>query len=153
MTDCEPAALRYHRSRFSARLPMDRLYSRSHYWLSRQDDGTWRIGLTRFAKRLLGDIVEYEFTVQIDDAIETGQEIGWIEAFKAVSDIYSVAEGRFLGANVRLRDDPALVDSDPHGEGWLYAVDGEPDGLCVDAAGYASLLDEQIDKMLGETPA
>ncbi|QNN25459.1 glycine cleavage system protein H [Planctomycetales bacterium ZRK34] len=151
MTDCEPDQLRYHRSRFSARLPLDRLYSRSHYWLSRQPDGTWRIGLTRFAKRMLGDIVEFEFTIQPDAPVQCGQEIGWIEAFKAVSDIFCVAEGRFLGVNQQLADDPALIDSDPHGDGWLYTVDGQPDPQCVDAQGYTQLLDAHIDKMLGET--
>jgi len=129
------------------------MYSPSHYWLAQQADGAWRIGLTRFAKRMLGDIVEYEFSVRADDTVQPGQEIGWVEAFKAVSDIYCVAAGTFLGPNPRLEDDPALIDSDPHGAGWLYAVDGEPDSRCTDAHGYAKLLDGQIDKMLGEMPS
>ena len=150
MHECQPEELRYKRSRFTARLPMDRLYSPSHYWLKQQPDGQWRIGFTRFAKRMLGDIVEFQFEAKAGDAVAIGQPVGWVEAFKAVSDIYCVVSGTFDGGNPALNDDPTLIDEDPHGKGWLYAARGEPDPRTVDAAGYAALLDAHIDKMLGE---
>lgn len=142
--------LRYTRSRFNARLPLDRRYAPSHYWLREVEPGRWRIGLTRFAVRMLGDIVEFGFESKPGAAVACGEIVGWIEAFKAVSDVYCVANGTFAGHNAALDADPSLIDHDAHGAGWLYEVRGEPDKDCVDAAGYAAILDAHIDKMLGD---
>lgn len=146
----ESDTLRYTRSRFNARLPHNRLYSPSHYWLRETQPGRWQIGLTRFAVRMLGDIVEFGFEAKPGTAVKPGQIVGWIEAFKAVSDVYCVATGAFIGHNAALDDDPSLIDHDAHGKGWLYEVTGTPDGDCVDAQGYAAILDGHIDKMLGD---
>jgi len=148
LTDSTPT-LRYQRSRFTARLPMDRLYTPSHFWVQQRDAGLWHVGFTRFAKRMLGEIVEFDFEVEPNAKIELGQIIGWVEAFKAVSDLYCVVRGRFDQGNAALLADPAGIDRDPHGEGWLYRVEGAPDPEAVDAEGYAKMLDAQIDKMLG----
>jgi glycine cleavage system H protein len=150
MSECRPEELRYHRSRFTARLPLDRLYSPSHYWIKDAGDGTHRVGFTRFAKRMLGDIVEFNFDLEPGDAIAVGQTIGYVEAFKAVSDIFAIASGSFGGHNRALDDDLTLIDHDPHGAGWLYQITGEPDPACIDAHGYAALLNEHIDRLLGE---
>ena len=140
--------LAYKRARFATRLPKDRFYTRSHYWLREIGPGSWRIGFTKFATRMLGDIVEYQFEVKAGDRVEMGQKIGWIEGFKAVSEIYSVAEGDFGGSNAELGRDITLIESDPYGSGWLYQMNGRPEPESVDAAGYASVLDATIDKML-----
>jgi glycine cleavage system H protein len=141
-------SLAYKRARFGTRLPVDRVYTRSHYWLLQAEPGLWRVGLTKFATRMLGDIVEYQFEVQSNDSVEVGQKLGWIEGFKAVSDIYSVAEGGFSGDNPALRDDITLLESDPYEGGWLYAVNGRPEPEGVDVSGYATILDATIDRML-----
>ena len=140
--------LAYKRARFGTRLPTDRVYTRSHYWLIEAEPGLWRVGFTKFATRMLGDIVEYQFEVASGGYVGTGQKIGWIEGFKAVSEIYSVAEGAFSGENPELREDITLLESDPYERGWLYAVSGRPDLNGVDANGYATILDATIDKML-----
>lgn len=142
--------LKYKRSRFTARLPMDRLYTASHFWVAEHESGLWRIGFTKFAKRMLGEIVEFDFEVKPGQDVSIGQIVGWVEAFKAVSDLYCVVKGTFEGGNPAIVDDPSLIDTDPHGDGWLYSVRGKPDPDCVDAQGYAGILDAQIDKMLGE---
>jgi len=139
----------YKRARFGTRLPTDRVYTRSHYWVREVEPGLWRTGFTRFASRMLGDIVEYQFEPAPETVIALGQKIGWIEGFKALSDIYSVATGEFLGPNSELLDDITLLESDPYERGWLYQVRGAPDATAVDAAGYAAILDATIDKMLG----
>lgn len=141
-------SLGYRRARFGTRLPMDRLYTRSHYWLLETDPGLWRVGLTMFATRMLGDIVEYQFDLQPDNPVHLGQKIGWVEGFKALSDVYSVAEGAFAGANQALLGDITLLDSDPYERGWLYAVSGRPEPDGVDVHGYVTILDATIDKML-----
>jgi glycine cleavage system H protein len=143
-----PATLPYRRSRFSTRLPLGRLYTASHYWLDAHEDGAWRVGLTKFATRMLGDLVEYRFEVEPGGAITVGQQIGWVEGFKALSEVYSVVQGGFGGANPELERDVTLVDSDPYGRGWLYHARGQAEPAAVDAQGYATILDATIDKML-----
>jgi glycine cleavage system H protein len=140
--------LLYKRARFVTRLPVDRLYSPSHFWIAEHETGVWRVGFTRFATRMLGEIVEHEFQVQVGASVESGQIIGWIEGFKAISDIYSVAGGKFAGGNPALTEKIELIGKEPYGAGWLYAIEGTPDSRCTDVHGYVGLLDATIDKML-----
>jgi glycine cleavage system H protein len=138
----------YKRSRFSTRLPAGYRYTPSHYWLIEIDPGVWRVGFTKFATRMLGDIVEFEFKVQPGATIEPGQVLGWTEGFKAMSDIFSAASGEFLGANPALNGAITLIDHDPYGEGWLYSVRGAPDPRSTDVNGYIAVLDATVDTML-----
>lgn len=144
--------LRYHRARFSTRLPIDRVYTASHFWLWEVEPDLWRVGLTRFATRMLGELVEFTFEVQPGDPVALGQEIGSLEGFKAISDLISVFDGTFRGANTALEGDITLLDTDPYGEGWLYLAEGQPDESRVDAEGYVAILDATIDKMLEGMP-
>jgi glycine cleavage system H protein len=144
----KPETIAYKRSRFSTRLPVGRRYTPSHYWLLEFDPEVWRVGFTKFATRMLGDIVEYEFKVPAGAAIEPGQMIGWTEGFKAMSDIYSAGSGEFLGANPALAGSITLIDDDPYGDGWLYSVRGVPDPGSTDVNGYIAVLDATVDKML-----
>jgi glycine cleavage system H protein len=146
-----PSTIYYKRARFLTHLPVDRLYTKSHYWLASSpaaSPGDWRVGVTKFAGRMLGDMVEFGFSVKQGDRIEVGQVIGWMEGFKAVSDLYSAAAGEFVGSNPALDGDITLMDAKPYAEGWLYEVRGEPDPSAVDVNGYIALLDATIDKML-----
>lgn len=137
----------YKRSRFSTYLPQNRLYSPSHFWLLEDSPGVWRIGFTKFATRMLGDIVECRFDVAPNVPIKTGDVIGYIEAFKAVSDLYSIADGEFSGMNPALLEDYSLVSSFPYDRGWIYEVKGTPDERCMDVNEYILLLNNTIDKM------
>jgi glycine cleavage system H protein len=140
----------YKRSNFVTHLPVDRLYSPTHVWLAREGAAGWRIGFTKFATRMLGDIVDHQFEKAAGAPVQSGEIIGSIEGFKAISDIYCVANGIFTGGNPLLRDHIELVGKDPYGEGWLYAVDGSPDGNCLDVDGYRALLDTTIDRILAK---
>jgi glycine cleavage system H protein len=137
----------YKRSRFATRLPTDRLYSPSHFWMREVEPGLWRVGFTKFATRMLGDLVEHGFGVKEGEPVALGQEIGWVEGFKAITDIYSVLTGEFIGGNESLRMDITLADTDPYDRGWIYAIRGTPDPNATDVHGYASMLDLTIDKM------
>lgn len=138
----------YKRSRFSTRLPVDRRYTAAHYWLREETPGVWQVGFTKFATRMLGDLVEYNFSVGPGDAVTVGQDIGSMEGFKAVTTIYSVADGQFLGAGDALRSDITMAETDPYDRGWLYRVHGRPDPASVDVHGYVALLDTTIDRLL-----
>jgi glycine cleavage system H protein len=139
----------YRRNRFQSRLPKDRRYTQSHFWLDEVEPGLWKVGFTRFATRMLGEIVEQGFEVKPGDAVAIGQRIGWVEGFKALSDLYCVVSGSFEGLNPDLDADATLVDKDPYNRGWLYLARGTPDPNGTPVEGYIGLLDATIDKMLG----
>jgi glycine cleavage system H protein len=143
----------YRRSRFTTHLPADRRYSPAHYWLLEESPGVWRVGLTRFATRMLGDIVDFEFTVAQGAPIAVGDEIGGIEGLKAVTSIYAVGSGLFMGEGADLRRDVTLVETDPYGHGWLYRLQGKAAEDAVDVQGYVAVLDATIDKMLASRHA
>ena len=143
----QPATSFYKRSNFVTHLPVDRLYSPSHFWLLRQE-GTWRVGLTKFATRMLGDIVDHQWEKPHGASVQSGEIIGAIEGFKAISDVYCVADGLFLGGNTALDQQIELVGADPYGAGWLYTVEGTPDAKCTDVDAYRRLLDTTIDRIL-----
>jgi glycine cleavage system H protein len=143
----------YRRSRFTTHLPVDRRYSAAHYWLFEESAGVWRIGLTKFATRMLGDIVEFEFSAPPGAEIGVGDEIGSIEGLKAVTSVFSSGSGRFLGEGDSLRKDVTLAETDPYGKGWLYRLQGEPSPDTVDVHGYVAILDATIDKMLASRHA
>ena len=148
MSETRESARYYKRSRFVTHLPTNRVYTASHYWLLHHGGNEWTVGLTRFATRMLGDMVEIGFNVSAGDRISLGQAVGFIEGFKAVSDIYSVLDGTFAEANADLERDITQLESDPYGTGWLFRAVGTPDPEHRDAAGYATILDVTIDAML-----
>ena len=139
--------LYYRRSLFRTRLLRDRLYTASHFWLQEHEPGLWRVGLTKFASRMLGDIVEIGFDVAGGAQVNVGDAIGWFEGFKARSDLYAVAAGVFAGSNPELADRLALIEDDRYRRGWLYAIRGTPERDAMDVHGYAAWLDATIDRM------
>ena len=141
--------LRYQRSRFSTRLPLDYRYTAAHSWLGGRPGGVWRVGFTKFATRMLGDLVEMDAEVAEGDSVAVGQIIGWVECLKAASDLFCVAEGHFVRKNPELDAHPEWLQKDPYGKGWLYEVRGKAEPKAIDAQGYAELLNETIDQMVG----
>lgn len=140
--------VRYSRSRFITRLPKGYIYTRAHFWLVEDEPGLWRVGLTQFASRMLGDLVELEFRVEPGAELSVGEVIGALEGFKAITELYSVMDGRFEGGNPLLDEDVTRLDSEPYGDGWLYRVRGQPDTNALDVNTYIAVLDATIDKML-----
>jgi glycine cleavage system H protein len=122
-------------------LPDDRRYSREHEWI-RPEQGDGVIGLTRYAVDELGDIVYVELPA-IGAEVAQFASFGVIESVKAVSDLYAPAGGEVVAVNDDLRTRPELVNSDPHGDGWICRIrvrdPAELDAL-LDAAGYADLI-------------
>jgi glycine cleavage system H protein len=140
----------YQRASFSTRLPKDYLYSPSHAWIARQDQELWRVGLTKFATRMLGEMVDHGFEVESGTPVQPGQIVGWIEGFKAISDLFCIAEGQFMGGNPAIQEQIILVNQDPYGQGWLYVVKGKPDPKCLEVVSYCELLDATIDRLLAQ---
>ena len=143
-----PGTSFYKRSNFVTHLPVDCRYSPSHFWLAEMAGGRWRVGFTKFATRMLGEIVEVRFEKNVGDALASGDIVGSIEGFKAISDLYCCADGEFAEANPALASNVDKVGDDPYGEGWLYEITGMPDAKCIPLTEYRGMLDATIDKIL-----
>ena len=141
--------IKFRHARFTARFPADFYYSASHYYMMpvAEEPGLWRVGFTKFATRMLGELVDFTFTPALGGPVTPGQMIGWVEGFKAASDVFCVMSGEFVGSNPALKADACIVRSDPYLEGWLYSVRGDPEPDALDAAGYLALLHATITKM------
>ena len=141
--------VRFKHSRFSARFPASYRYSKAHYWMAQdaEDPTLWKVGFTKFATRMLGELVEAEFKVAKGDPIAPGEEIGSVEGFKAASDVYCVMDGTFGGTNPLIEADACIVRSDPYIDGWLYSAKGQPEAESMDVGGYVDLLEQIITRM------
>lgn len=148
MEPTKPKTLHYKRSHFVTQLPVDYLYSPSHCWVARQAGDLWRVGLTKFATRMLGDMVDCGFELGLNSPVTAGQIIGWVEGFKAISDVYCVVDGHYCGVNPGLKEKITAINKDPYATGWLYEVRGQPDAKCLDVHAYQTLLDQTIDRIL-----
>jgi glycine cleavage system H protein len=120
-------------------------YTEEHEYVREADaEGEFLIGITDYAQGELGDVVFVELPSP-GDAFEKMEVFGTIEAVKAVSDLYSPISGEIVAVNETLDEDPALVNSDPYGEGWMIRIrvtdPSELDDLLT-AEAYASLIDE-----------
>lgn len=102
------------------RVPDDLLYSADHEWV-RITGSTARIGITDYAQDALGDVVFVQ-TPAPGTSVTTGESFGEVESTKSVSDIYAPVDGSVSSINDRLSDEPALVNTDPYGDGWLCEI-------------------------------
>ena len=116
-------------------------FSEEHEWISVDGDvGT--VGISDYAQSQLGDIVYVEVP-EAGKKLAKGGEAAVVESVKAASDVYSPVTGEVVEGNAALADNPALVNSDPMGEGWFFKVriadKGELEGL-MDEAAYAEFV-------------
>ena len=100
--------------------PQELLYTKEHEWI-RVHESTGTIGITEYAQKELGDIVFVELP-KVGDHVTIKESFGTVESVKAVSDAYSPVTGEVIGVNAKLQNAPELVNSDPHGEGWMIRV-------------------------------
>lgn len=100
--------------------PTDYFYSREHEWV-RLENGTAIVGITDHAQDQLGDVVFVELPT-MGAKLEAEGPFGAVESVKAVSDIYAPISGDVIEVNEALLDAPELINSDPHGEGWLVKL-------------------------------
>ena len=97
---------------------------------------------------MLGEMVDHKFETDAGAPVRPGQALGWIEGFKAISDLICAGEGAFAGGNPALKDNLALVTEANYTEGWLYEINGRLDEQSLDVQGYADHLKATIDKLL-----
>ncbi len=126
-----------------ANIPDDLRYTEEHEYVRKTSDGNVEIGITDYAQGELGDVVYVELP-SVGTKLGKHDVFGTIEAVKAVSELFSPIAGEVVEINGRLDGEPALVNSEPYGAGWMIRV--KPD----DAAAVDSLMDAgSYSKLLG----
>jgi glycine cleavage system H protein len=100
--------------------PDDVRYTPEHEW-ARLDHGTVTVGITSYATDQLGDVVFVELP-DVGRTLEAGKPFGVVEAVKTVSDLYAPVAGEVVEVNTALADNPALVNQEPFGEGWMVRI-------------------------------
>jgi glycine cleavage system H protein len=125
--------------------PSDRLYSRDHEWAKDNKDGTVLIGITDYAQEMLTDIVFVELP-PIGKKVAKGAPVAVVESVKSVSDVYAPVSGEVIAVNSKLEEEPALINQDAFGEGWIVQMRLENAaelGLLLDVAAYDLFLQEE----------
>lgn len=118
-------------------IPNDLKYTTTHEWARLEEDGTVTIGITDHAQSLLGDMVFVELPEPGE--VSMNDETAVVESVKAAADVYSPVSGEIVEVNEALVDAPALVNSDPYGDGWLFRIqpfDEEELNDLMDAENY-----------------
>ncbi|MCW4467185.1 glycine cleavage system protein GcvH [Glutamicibacter sp. MNS18] len=110
-------------------------YSAEHEWLD--DASPAKVGITQIAADALGDVV-YVDLPEVGDAVTAGETCGEVESTKSVSDLYSPVTGTIVEVNAEAIDNPAILNEDPYGAGWLFTVEVTEEGPLLSAADYAS---------------
>ncbi|WP_337169465.1 glycine cleavage system protein GcvH [Gemmatimonas aurantiaca] len=109
-------------------IPADLRYTKDHeYVRSTDDSGIVAIGITDFAQGELGDIVYVELP-KVGATYGAHDVFGTVEAVKAVSELFMPVAGEVVEVNGRLDGEPALINTDPYGDGWMIKVRLAPDG-------------------------
>ena len=123
-----------------ANIPDDLRYTEEHEYVRRTSDGLVEVGITDYAQGELGDVVYVELP-SAGTKLGRHDVFGTIEAVKAVSELFSPLAGEVVEVNSRLDGQPALVNSDPYGAGWMIRL--RPDDVSavdslMDASAYGA---------------
>ena len=103
-------------------IPKDLRYTQDHEWVrDSKDPQVVEVGITDYAQGELGDVVFVELPKGAA-AFKQRDVFGTIEAVKAVSELYTPVAGTVVEVNKALEQDPALVNRDPYGKGWMVKV-------------------------------
>ncbi|WP_125609869.1 glycine cleavage system protein GcvH [Specibacter cremeus] len=112
-------------------------YSAEHEWIAADGAGPATIGVSAVAADALGDIV-YVDLPEVGAAVTAGETCGEVESTKSVSDLYSPVTGEVVEVNDVVVTEPAVINSDPYGAGWLFKVAVTQEGPLMSAEEYAA---------------
>lgn len=126
------------------KIPGDLLYTEEHEWVKKVSDDEITVGITDYAQGELSDVVFVELP-DVGSTFGKMEPFGTIEAVKAVSELYTPVSGEITAVNDDLADDPAVVNRDPYGDGWMVRIrlddESELDDL-LSPAKYKALIAE-----------
>jgi glycine cleavage system H protein len=107
-------------------IPDNLKFTKDHEWVKTEGKiGT--VGITDFAQGELGDIIYIDIPLP-DAAVKQGDSFGTIEAVKTVSDIFAPVSGKIVEVNTSVNNNPASVNKDPYGEGWIVKIEMSEQG-------------------------
>ncbi len=127
-------------------VPGDLRYTSEHEWVAVRSSDVVRVGITDYAQDALGDVVFVELP-DLGAHVTSGEMFGEVESTKSVSEIYAPLAGTVSAVNDQLVENPALLNDDPYGEGWICEVrleGADATELMVsllDASGYQALIE------------
>jgi glycine cleavage system H protein len=116
-------------------IPSHLRYSAEHEWVD--ESSPVKVGLSAVAVDALGDVVYLDLP-EAGSTVTAGEVCGEVESTKSVSDIYAPVSGEITEVNQAAIDDPALLNSDPYGKGWLFTVNVSEEGPLLSAEDYSS---------------
>jgi glycine cleavage system H protein len=122
-------------------VPDDLYYTESHEWVRVEGENA-RVGISDHAQAELTDVVYVELP-KIGATAEAKGQIAVVESVKAASDIYAPIKGTVVEVNKALESNPALINTDPFGEGWIFVLKMDaPDQVkqLKDAAAYRAAI-------------
>ena len=122
-------------------VPDNLFYTESHEWVRPEGENA-RVGITDHAQAELTDVVYVELP-KVGATAQARGQIAVVESVKAASDIYSPIKGTVVEVNKALEGNPALINTDPFGEGWIFVLKMDtPDDVkqLKDAAGYRAAI-------------
>ncbi len=122
----------------------DLKFTTSHEWVKTGDD-SMSVGITEHAQQLLGDLVFVELPEEGQE-VQAGDELGVVESVKAASDVYAPVSGVVVAVNQDVSSNPALINTDPYGAGWLVKIkarDPEELNRLLSAAEYTSQIADE----------
>lgn len=122
-------------------VPGDLRYSTEHEWVRVTASGAIRVGITDYAQDALGDVVFIDMP-GVGASVSAGSTCGEIESTKSVSEVYTPITGTITSINEALADDPAVLNTDPYGAGWIFEItpsDPSEAAALMDADAYRAL--------------
>ncbi len=121
---------------------IDLKFTKDHEWLRLDAGGAATVGITDHAQNALGDVVFVDLP-EAGRTVAAGEAVAVVESVKAASDVYAPIAGTITEVNEALRDNPALINSAPTGEGWFFRIEPAaalPDDL-MDSDSYARFVE------------
>ena len=121
-------------------VPDNLSYTKEHEWLSLDDEGNVKVGITDHAQDSLSDVVFVELP-EIGSSFSKGDSMAVAESVKAASDIYAPVSGKVVSVNTKLEESPELINESPYDFGWMVTIEpsGELEDL-LDSNSYRELI-------------
>ena len=122
-------------------IPEGFFYAKTHEWARREGNETW-VGITDHAQSELSDVVFIELP-KVGRVVKQDDPTAVIESVKAAYDIFAPVSGKVIRVNPEIEKDPAFVNKDPYGKGWLFVIEGTDEGNfknLMDKSGYEVFL-------------
>lgn len=97
-------------------------FTKLHQWVDEVEPGIFRIGLSSFAIKELGEVVYIDFLKNPGETVENAEPLAEIESLKSVNYFQSPFAGEIMEVNVSLQKDTSTVNRDSESTGWLFSI-------------------------------